>query len=116
MVTFTKEVQKAVDARKRVEDGLAWRRASAYIILHPDKKGHGVIRVAHAKDGMGTTHVFLWDMDGSNIQHGTASGCGYDKVSAAINGMTFNGIKLEDHPRNWKVALDKAGYQIIQAL
>ena len=113
MVTFTQEVEKAIAARKRVEEGQAWARVSAYVILHPDKVGHGIIRVAHAKDGMGPTHVFMWDPDGSGIQYSSRAGCGYDKVGSALSGMTFDGKELGD---NWQVALRERGYEIIQAI
>ena len=66
----------------KIENGLAWDRASAYVILAPDRRSWGKIKIARPKDGMGPLHVFLWDTQGTGLQHGKASGCGYDKLAA----------------------------------
>ena len=101
---------------RKVEDGPAWDRASAYVILSPDHKSYGKIKIARPLDGMGPLHVFVWDCKGTGLQYGKASGCGYDKLAAALDGLTFDGIKLQDHPLGWESQLREAGYEIIQAL
>lgn len=107
---------KAIKALRRIEAGPAWERARAYIILSPDKQKHGRIQVAYPRDGAGTLHVFVWDCDGTPVQYGAASSCDYDKLSAALTGITFDNILFRAEPAYWKLDLKKAGYTVIQAL
>ena len=95
-------------------DKTVWGRARAIVIL---KNGEyvGKIQVAYPKDGAGTLRAFLWDF-GSEVQMGTAGGYGYDKLSAALQGMTFQGLVLQDHPENWERQLRSAGYEVITVL
>ena len=95
-------------------DRTLWSRCKAIIIL---KNGEyvGKILVAYPKDGAGILRAFLFDF-GNTLQMGTAGGYGYDKLSAALRGMTFRGITLEDHPTNWERQLAAAGYDVISVL
>lgn len=95
-------------------ENTSWNRAGAYIILK-DGKFTGKIKVSYPKDGAGTLKVFLWDFE-NELQIGSASGYGYDKLSAALEGMKFKDIVLTDHPQNWTRQLESAGYEIIQAI
>lgn len=116
-VIMDKDTRRAIDAMRRVEKGPAWARASAYVVIHPDGKQYGKIKCAHPADGMGPIHVFAWDCTGSGLQYGKASGCGYDKLSVAMCGMTWDGMTFGDHPNgHWETMLRQAGYQVIQAL
>ena len=112
----TKETEKAVAARRRVEDGPAWKRVAAYVVLSPaprHEKGYGIIRCAYPKDGMGPLHVFIWDTKGGEIQYRSVRGCGYNKLDAAMDGAMWDGVKIGG---NWKAELYKRGYEVIQAL
>lgn len=93
-------------------DKTIWSRSRAIIILDADKNYVGKIQVAYPKDGAGMLRAFLWDF-GNDIQMGTARGYGRDKLSAALRGMTFRGIVLQDHPENWEIQLRQAKYQVI---
>lgn len=91
-----------------------WSRARV-IIIFKDNNYVGKIQVAYPKDGAGTLRAFLWDF-GNEIQMGTAGGYGYDKLSAALQGMIFRGITLQDHPENWEIQLREAGYNVITVM
>ena len=112
-----KDTRRALNALTAVEKGPAWSRAAAYIIPHPDRKRWGKIKVSYPKDGMGPLRAFVWDCEGNDgLKYGSASGCGYDKLSAAMCGLKFDNITFSDHPVNWEIQLRKAGYEVIQAL
>ncbi len=81
-------------ATKYVQDTKAGKSISAYIVLK-DGKEVATIR-AHFSDG-GTCLVNVFNMDGTPFQHGTASGYGYDKFTAALSGLVVSGITLSDH-------------------
>lgn len=93
-------------------DRTVWSRSRAIIILDAEKNYVGKIQVAYPKDGAGTLRAFLWDF-GNEVQMGTASSYGYDKLSAALRGMVFKGITLQDHPENWEIQLRNAGYNVV---
>lgn len=93
---------------------IAWSRAGCKIIMK-DGEMVGKIKIAFPKDGAGTLRLFLWDF-GEHIQMGTAGGYGYDKISAALRGMSFKGIVLQDHPENWEIQLLEAGYSVVTVM
>lgn len=108
---------KAVDQLRKMERSPAWDRASAYIVIHPNRKDWGKIQCAWPKDGMGRLRVFVWDTQRNGLQYGYAGGCGYDKLTAALCGLVFDGIKLGDHPNGgWEKLLKEKGYEIIRAI
>ena len=114
---MSKDETRALNAYRRCEKSPAWSRVSAYVIISPDGKGWGKIKAAWPSDGMGPLHVFAWDCSGDNgIQYGKASGCGYDKLSAALVGIKWGDIVFTDHPVNWEIQLRKAGYTVVQAV
>lgn len=128
---FTKATEKAIAALQKAEQGPAWSRAAAYVVIAPvvihnshgslsldgfERLKHGKIKVAYPADGAGPLRVWVWDCIGTDVQMGTASGGGYDKLAAALDGLTFDGITLNDHPNDWKETLHAAGYTILQAM
>lgn len=77
----------------RIEDRPALTRAGVYVI-HDMSTGKfsGKILFAYPKDGAGKLYASMWDFTpeaGRDVQNGYATGYGYDKTSAAIDGMTF---------------------------
>ena len=86
---------------KYVTEMTQWARCRAYLV--DDAKGREVARVyvAFPADGAGRVVVDLWDWNNPDQakrhQRGTASGYGYDKVTAALRGMVVDGIQLHDH-------------------
>ena len=101
------------DKVRKLETGV-WSRSRAIVILQgADVKG--TIRVAYPADGAGRLTAVLHE-HGFDPQIGTAGGYGYDKLSAALQGLTFNGITLQDHPDNWEKQLRDAGYTLFTAM
>ncbi len=91
-----------------------WKRAAAFIVLR-GAEHVATVRVAYPADGAGRLRVFVWH-DGP-IQHGSATGYGYDKLSAALHGMSIAGVKLDCNGTGgqWR-QLREAGFTVIQAL
>lgn len=78
---------------KQVRETAAGRSISAFVIL---KKGKEVATVQMHHSNGGTVTVDIWN--GNNkIQQSRAGGGGYDKKVAAMQGMTVDGIVLNDH-------------------
>ena len=92
-----------------------WSRAGCKVIFNSAGAYVGKIKIAFPKDGAGTLRAFLWDF-GNDIQMGTAGGYGYDKLSAALRGMVFQGIEFTNHPENWEIQLRRAGYTVITVM
>lgn len=82
-----------------IEDNAAFSRVRVIVVTHPKKKGHARILVAYPKDGAGRLTVYIVDGFGDTFttQKGTAGGYGYDKLTAALSGMTIDGHSLSDH-------------------
>lgn len=74
----------------------------------------GKIKVALPKYGMGTLQVWVWDDNG--LQYGSASGCGYDKLSAALHGINFDGYVIQDSGIEFTSQLRDAGYLVVRAI
>lgn len=110
------------DRLRKAEQSPAWNRAGAYAIMRGSELV-GKILCKYPTDGMGPLEVFLWDWSGDRdvtredfIQRKTASGMGYDKLAAALSGLTFGEIVLRNHPTNWKDQIREAGYNLIQVI
>ena len=86
---------------KSYMDNVAFARAGVKIVIHPDKPGKfAKILTAYPRDGAGKLTVYIHDFFGdygSDVQTGTASGYGYDKFTAAIQGLHIDGIEMTDH-------------------
>lgn len=119
-MTFSKQTEKAIAALQKAEKSPAWNRVAAYVILAPMRAGHkinyGKIKVLYPAAGEGPLKVFVWDCTYHDVQMGQASGYGYDKLSAALQGIKFDDIVFTDHPNNWEIQLREAGYTVIQAI
>lgn len=78
---------------QHIEKRPALNRAGAYVILDEQTgKFCGKILFAYPSDGAGKLYAAMWDFTpttGRDVQNGYATGCGYDKQSAAIDGMKF---------------------------
>lgn len=117
---MSKDERRALDALRAAEISLGWSRARAYVVLSPDRKRFGKIKILYPADGAGRLRVFAWDCSGDHgLQYGHATGGGYDKLSAALCGMKWDGLVFGDHCQDggpWDKMLKDAGYEIIQAL
>ncbi len=103
------------DKVRKIEDSPSLNRAGAKVIINAKGEICGTIKIAFPKDGAGILRVIFHE-HGEEPQIGTAGGYGYDKLSAALRGMTFKGITLEDHPHNWEIQLREAGYNVYSIL
>jgi len=66
-------------------------------------------------DGAARLHVSIWDYTeaaGAQVQDGSAAGCGYNKLAAALSGLKFAGITLQNEPSGWVYQLLEAGYKV----
>lgn len=117
IVKKEKNQERALSAYRKAENGKAWARAGAYVIFHKtDSSRWGKLKIARPADGMGPLQVFVWGPDADEgLQYGRAAGCGYNKLSAALDGLTFGGIKLDDS-KGWETQLRNAGFEVVQAL
>ena|SRR5690242_9907354 len=127
-----KNAKKTVD---RIHNALRTLEAKAnvagWIVL--DKAGEhiGTVRFSYPRDGMGKLHALAanWQAERPRNaqgeadfetwtpwQYGTANGCGYDKATAALGGMTIGTVRLEDQGYDWARQLRHAGYRVIQAV
>jgi hypothetical protein len=103
------------DRVRKIEQGPALSRAGAKVIINPKGDLCGTIKIAYPKDGAGRMTVILHE-HGFEPQISSAGGYGYDKLSAALCGLKFAGITLEDHPHNWEKQLHDAGYNVYSIL
>lgn len=123
---------------KTIESERAWidtsaaaRRISVYAILMPakdmtvGKKMAGKVLVHYPADGMGRLTVNLYDWSNSagisEVGYGSASGCGYDKITAAMAGLKFADHVLEDHGGHnsiggWSHQIAALGYDVYQLI
>lgn len=78
---------------KQVRETAAGKSISAWVIL---KDGKQVAQV-QAHFGKSRVQVDIWAAPDWTIQQGSASGYGYDKLTAAMTGLYINGHKLTNH-------------------
>jgi len=114
---------KFIVAVKRMEKRTA--KVSAYAVLNPLNLSHrGRIVISYPQDGAGRLYAIAW-LPGPNGEavrhHGSATGYGYDKATAAMGGAAFYDLKtgemkaLVDQGYDFRHQLEKAGYSVIQA-
>lgn len=101
---------------RKITESPAFNRVGAYVIINPKGDICGTIKVLYPADGAGTMKVVLHE-HGYTPQIGKASGYGYDKLSAALQGMIWGQglpepITLTDHPHNWERQLQDLSYQV----
>ena len=122
-MTKKNTADQIVRAVRRIEDRSNIR---AYVILR-DGAHVGTVRIQFPRDGAGKLHACAADWtldmpegvdfkDWTRWQYGWATGYGYDKATAALGGMTIDGVRLADQGHHWSDQLRKAGLQVIQAI
>lgn len=78
---------------KYVRETSAAKSIKAIVIM----KGKRHVATVQAHYGNSRCLVNVWHNDGTPMQHGSASGYGYDKFTAALSGMTIDGHVMSDH-------------------
>lgn len=96
---------------RKITESPAFNRVGAYVIINSKGDICGTIKILYPADGAGTLKVVLHER-GYDPQIGKAGGYGYDKLSAALQGMKFSNITLTDYPCNWERQLQNAGYRV----
>lgn len=116
--------------RAWIDDSAPAKRISAYVILNKPQKGRdlppiaGKILVLRSREGMGRLTVNLYDWaipsEGSEVYYGWSTGCGYDKLSAALDGLKFGEhVFLDlggDNLKTWDEQLRAWGYDSRQVI
>jgi hypothetical protein len=90
------------EAFRKMEEHAAFKRCASFTITHPRKpEGYAIINVAYPADGAGRLSVFVIDAFSKDNTRtctmGTAGGYGYDKITAALRGLSVDGIEFTDH-------------------
>jgi hypothetical protein len=115
---YEKNLEKNLSAFRKFEQGTAGS-VRAYIILSGSDYV-GKINVKYPSDGAGRLRVFVWDWSDSakpcNIQQGTASGYGYDKLDSALEDCTFGGETIGQGNGTWEHRMRERGFTVIQAI
>lgn len=117
--------ERFIAAVKRMEKRTA--KVSAYVVLNPlNPSRWGRIVISYPQDGVGRLYAIAWlpgEHGGDAVRHyGSATGCGYDKATAAMGGAAFYDLKtgemrsLVDQGYDFRHQLEKAGYFVIQAV
>lgn len=121
-------VQRIHDALRRVDQKA---NVAGYVVLDSTGEHIGTVRFSYPRDGAGRLVALVanWaaerpkDENGlgdftnwTPWQYGTANGCGYDKATAAISGMTIGACTVQDSGWDWTRQLRDAGYRVIQAI
>lgn len=117
--------ERFIAAVKRMEKRTA--KVSAYVVLNPLNPSHwGRIVISYPQDGAGRLYAIAWlpgEHGGETVRHhGSATGYGYDKATAAMGGAVFYDLKagemkaLVDQGYDFRHQLEKAGYSVIQAV
>ena len=94
---------------QKFENAPALKRAGAYFA----QKGSVSARIvfAYPADGAGKLTVFVHEY-GKEMQTGSASGYGYDKKSAAINGLSIGDFTFKDSGDHFENELRDAGFSV----
>jgi hypothetical protein len=77
---------------KRVSETKAGQSISAWVVLSPD--GDYVAKVQAHFSASGNCTVNVFDQKADKVQTGNAGGAGYDKLTAALSGVTIDGHLL----------------------
>ena len=113
---MNKNKEATWEQARKITESTAFNRVGALVIINHVGNVCGTIKVLYPKDGAGVLRVVLHE-HGYGPQIGSAGGYGYDKLSAALQGMTFGmslpePLILADHPHNWERQLQDAGYRV----
>jgi len=80
---------------KLARDFAAFKSVGAWVITHPDRDGYALVQAHY---GQSRVTVTVWDFERTGTpQTASANGGGYDRVTAALAGMTIGGHTLSDH-------------------
>lgn len=114
---MTNEERKAYDKADRAIARVA-KQCTAAVVMLNGRTARVIFQ--HPRDGAGRLVVVVRE-SGSNgenklPQTGSASGYGYDKMSAAIAGMDVCGHIMQDGGEHWDNELLRAGATIIRVL
>ena len=114
---------KFVTAVKRMEDRTT--KVRALVVIDPDNTSRaGRIVISYPKDGAGRVNVIAWLPSSTSElyrHHGSASGGGYDKATAAMGGARIwdkvakREFKLVDQGHDFRAQIEAAGYLCITA-
>jgi len=102
------------------------KRVAAFIVMRGSEHV-GTVRLHYPADGMGRLIAYVADWTLDRPEHipfdeftrwkkSTASGCGYDKASAAMSGMTIAGVTTINDGHGWQHHYTAAGLTILQAI
>lgn len=123
-------VRRIHDALTKVDNKA---NVAGYIILDAKGEHVGTVRMSFPRDGAGRLVILAanWSAERPRNQndptladftnwtpwqYGSANGCGYDKATAAMGGMTIGTCILADSGHRWSDQLHTAGYRVIQAI
>jgi len=97
-------------ASKYVRETKAARSISAYVVL---KDGEHVATInGYHTEGACVVNVF--DFKGKGFQYGRATGYGYDKENAALDGLEVQGVKIKE--AYGVRTLESEGFTVINAI
>lgn len=82
---------------------------SAYAIVNSKGEQVGLMNAKYPKDGVGKLYVYL-HLFGSTMKVATASGCGYDKLGAALYKLA------KTYPQDQEKELNQDEIDFLQAL
>lgn len=79
---------------KNVQETAAGKSISAWVILNRKREFVATVRAHYGNSGR--VLVNIWD-NKAGFQSASAGGYGYDKLGAALAGLSVDGHKLSDH-------------------
>ena len=99
---------------------------SGYVVMN-GAEHIGTVRLSYPRDGAGRLIVLAANWAAARPQgveftawtpwqYGAANGCGYDKATAALSGMTIGTVTIKDDGWDWSRQLRDAGYSVIEAV
>lgn len=119
--------EQFIDAVKRMES--ATSRVRAAVVIDPINPANwGRVVITYPADGVGVVRAVAWlpgetGADDRYLRHtGRATGYGYDKATAAMDGaMIWNRktgeyVRLQDSGFDWAAQIRDAGYIVVNAV
>lgn len=88
---------------KLVRDTKAGKSISAWVVLDCDNNLVATVQAHYSDSGGVMIDIYSYNVESSHgptlrgVQHGKASGYGYDKLTAALAGLEICGIRFMDH-------------------